>query len=246
MNSNNANNNNITIINVIVFSKDRPFQLNEYLRTLYKYSKLKSNNNKDSLKDSLNNNNNNNNNDDDDLILSITVIYHANNKIINTSTNNDNYCWNDPTFLDTYGCLIQKYPQINFINETIDSVTKKSNFNILFKNTVDSIYINTCARGNKDSFILFGVDDVIFYNTIDFITAVKILKAKFQIKKTQSAAALIIDDDDGGNNNYNNGDIDNINFNNIDFDEIDDTNFDEIDDGNNDNEIIENNYIKMF
>ena len=97
----------LDVVTVICFSKDRAFQLKEYLRTLFAYIK--------------------------NVTLNVKVLW-------TTSTQQ---------FHESYVQLQQKFPEVQFIEE--------NNFASQLKE----------LTVNADDFILWGVDDVFYYNPVD-------------------------------------------------------------------------------
>lgn len=108
------------MIHAIIFSKDRPWQLKEYLRTLILYIKGD---------------------------YQISVIYKASTEELQKA-----YTHLENSY---FGC----YPQINFENES------KKSFEQLFRDAVKK----------PSRYILFGVDDVLFYNRFNLDDAASYL-----------------------------------------------------------------------
>ncbi|KAF2073585.1 hypothetical protein CYY_005102 [Polysphondylium violaceum] len=104
-------------IRVVVFSKDRAFQLNQYLRTFYKYS----------VKDKEN-----------QFIIDMVVIY----------------TYSEAKYQQSYQSVIDRY------------TTNDSNSNILFikeENFTQELQVYAIQQ-NPYHYIMFAVDDIIYYN----------------------------------------------------------------------------------
>ncbi|KAN0041109.1 hypothetical protein ACTFIV_003645 [Dictyostelium citrinum] len=97
-------------IRVICFSKDRAFQLKEYLRTFFKYLK--------------------NNNENFEIMVDVLFTY------------------SNEKFKNSYQIVIESFPQVNF--------TKEDNF-------TDQL-ITLVQKTNKLQYIMFSVDDILYYN----------------------------------------------------------------------------------
>lgn len=106
-------------ISIICFSKDRAFQLSEYLRTLYIFVIDKN----------------------PQILFDISVLWTS-----STSS-----------FLESYQIIQKKYPKVKWLKET--------NFSTQISELVQ----------NSSDYILWGVDDVLYYNFIDILPILQLM-----------------------------------------------------------------------
>eukprot|EP01125_Pyxidicula_operculata_P016934 TRINITY_DN5881_c0_g1_i1.p1 TRINITY_DN5881_c0_g1~~TRINITY_DN5881_c0_g1_i1.p1 ORF type:complete len:668 (+),score=117.69 TRINITY_DN5881_c0_g1_i1:2-2005(+) len=124
-------------LTVICFSKDRAFQLKEYLRSLFKYVK-----HKDQTTTSIESKGDNVDDDDHHLVqMDVRVLYKATEK-----------------FVKSYEKLTKMFPLVKWIEET--------DFTTQLKDIIDT----------SSDYILWGVDDVFYYDTFNPYHSMKILE----------------------------------------------------------------------
>ena len=114
------------LFNIICFSKDRPFQLSQFLSSAYAHLKC----------------------DDEKISFIVNVLYTF------TDKEGDN---TSESYKESYDHVIKSYPNVNFIKEK-----NREDFSLQLEQMVN----NTFGAINKNIYIIFAVDDVLFYQDI--------------------------------------------------------------------------------
>ena len=114
------------LFNIICFSKDRPFQLSQFLSSVYAHVKC----------------------GDEKISFIVNVLYTF------TDKEGDN---TSESYKESYDHVIKSYPNVNFIKEK-----NREDFSLQLEQMVN----NTFGAINKNIYIIFAVDDVLFYQDI--------------------------------------------------------------------------------